>query len=85
MWTPASLSDGTTCRYGFGWELDSLQGRRLVHHSGGMPGARAEFARLVDDGLTIILLMNLDDVDIDTILNGVAALYLESNGAAASR
>jgi hypothetical protein len=41
-----------------------------------MPGFRAEFARFVDDRLTIIFLMNLDDVDRESILQGVAALYL---------
>ena len=78
MWTPITLTDGSQAPYGFGWELDRFGGRRLVHHSGGMPGTRAEFARFVDDGLTIILLMNLDDVDKDAILYGVAKLYLPS-------
>jgi hypothetical protein len=48
----------------------------LVHPGGGMPGFRAEFARFVDDRLTIIALMNLDDVDREAILHGIAALYL---------
>ena len=47
-----------------------------MHHGGGGPGARAEFARFVDDRLSIIVLMNLDDVDPDSIVYGVAALYL---------
>ena len=41
-----------------------------------MPGTRADFARFVDEGVTIIALMNLDDVDIGAIVNGVAAFYL---------
>ena len=76
MWTPVALNDGTAHPYGFGWFVGSLHGRRVVHHSGGMPGFRAAFARFVDDGLTIIVLMNLDDVDKDAIVNGVAAIYL---------
>jgi D-alanyl-D-alanine carboxypeptidase len=76
MWTPVKLKDGTSYPYGFGWYLDSLSGRRLVHHSGGMPGFRAKFARFVDDRLTIIVLMNLDDVDVDSIVRGVAEFYL---------
>jgi CubicO group peptidase (beta-lactamase class C family) len=76
MWTPVTLNDGTLYPYGLGWFVGSLSGRRLVHHSGGMPGFRAAFARFVDDGLTIIVLMNLDDVDRDTIVNGIAAFYL---------
>lgn len=48
MWTPATLNDGTSYPYGFGWQLGEVNGRRLVRHSGGMPGARAKFARFVD-------------------------------------
>lgn len=76
MWTPVKLNDGTSLPYGFGWELGSFRGRKLVQHGGGMPGFRAEFARFVDDRLTIIVLMNLDDVDKDSILYGVAGFYL---------
>jgi D-alanyl-D-alanine carboxypeptidase len=76
MWTPVKLNDGTSFPYGFGWELGSFRGRKLVHHGGGMSGFRAEFARFVDDRLTIIILMNLDDVDKDSILYGVAGFYL---------
>jgi len=76
MWTPVKLNDGTSHPYGFGWQLDSLKGRRLVHHSGGMTGFRTKFARFVDDRLTIIVLMNLDVADVDSIVYGVAAFYL---------
>jgi len=53
-----------------------INGRRAVYHWGGMPGFRAGFARFVDDQLTIIILMNLDDVDVETIVKGIAALCL---------
>jgi CubicO group peptidase (beta-lactamase class C family) len=76
MWQPVRLKDGTTYPYGLGWQLASLDGHRLVHHGGGMTGFRASFAQFVDDGLTIIILMNLDDVDPVPIVNGVARLYL---------
>jgi len=76
MWTPVRLNDGSSYPYGFGWRLGNVSGHRLVHHPGGMPGFRADIARFVDESLTIVVLMNLDDVDIDGILGGVAAIYL---------
>jgi CubicO group peptidase (beta-lactamase class C family) len=76
MWTPVRLKDGTSYPYGFGWQVEDLGGRKLVHHGGGGPGARAKFARFVDDRLTIIVLMNMDDVDVDSIVYGVANFYL---------
>jgi CubicO group peptidase (beta-lactamase class C family) len=76
MWTPVTLNNGTSHPYGFGWELVSFRGRRLVYHSGGVPGFRAQFARFADDKLTVIVLMNLDDVDPDAIVRGVATFFL---------
>jgi D-alanyl-D-alanine carboxypeptidase len=79
MWTPVTLNDGTTSPYGFGWELQSPPGRNLVHHSGGMPGFRAMFARYLNDRVTVIVLMNLDDVDQRSIVQGIAELYLAAS------
>jgi hypothetical protein len=47
-------------------------------------GFRSEFARFVDDCLTIILLMNLHDVDWQTIVRGVAGAYLSPATAGGS-
>jgi hypothetical protein len=76
MWTPVTLNDGSSYPYGFGWTFANVRGHTLVHHPGGMPGTRADLARFVDDGLTIIVMMNLDDVDINVIVSGLATLYL---------
>ena len=87
MWTPVTLNNGTTYPYGLGWELDAqgaVKGRRVVRHGGSVIGFRSEFARFVDDRLTIILLMNLHDVDWQTIVRGVAAAYLSPATAGGS-
>ena len=76
MWTPVTLNNGSSHPYGFGWELGSYRDRRLVYHSGSLPGFRAQLARFVDDNVTVIVLMNLDDVDADAIVRGVATFYL---------
>lgn len=76
MWTPARLNDGDTSAYGYGWQLTTDRGRTQVYHGGGGPGARASFTRFLEDRLSIIVLINMDDVDIDTIVQGLAALYL---------
>jgi D-alanyl-D-alanine carboxypeptidase len=74
MWIPVKLNNGTSYPYGFGWQLGELKGHKVVYHNGGMPGFRAAFARLVNDHLTIIILINLDDVDVDSIVHGIVAL-----------
>ena len=75
MWTAVTLNDGKTYPYGFGWMLGDRNGHRYVQHAGGMPGTRANLSRF-ENGLTIILFMNLDDVDVEPIVAGVAAQYL---------
>ena len=81
MWTPVKLADGSSHPYGFGWEIGALKGHRQVQHGGSMPGFRSGFARFIDDQLTVIVLMNAEDVDRDAIVNGVAALYLTAGAA----
>jgi D-alanyl-D-alanine carboxypeptidase len=76
MWTPVRLNDGTTSGYGYGWQLATNRGRTQVYHGGGGPGARASFTCFLEDRLSIIVLINMDDVDIYTIVQRLAALYL---------
>jgi CubicO group peptidase (beta-lactamase class C family) len=76
MWSPVALNDGTTATYGFGWFINQPKNRRQVWHSGGLPGFAAQFHRYLDDRISVIVLMNSDDVDDETLLAGVANLYL---------
>src|SRR5258707_10277916 len=62
MWTPVKLKDGSRAigpagPYGFGWFLDKFRGHRVVFH-GGSTGTC--IFRLPDDGLTVIVLTNLE-------------------------
>ena len=77
MWTPARLPNGIEGPYGLGWQIaESSGGRRMVLHLGGLPGFRAAYTRYTNEGLTVIALMNLNDVDPVQIIGGVASLYL---------
>jgi CubicO group peptidase (beta-lactamase class C family) len=77
-WEPVVLNDGVAIPSGLGWELESLvqPARRSVSHSGQIPGFRCEYIRFIDDDLTIIVLMNMDDVDSWTIVNGLVRMQL---------
>jgi len=77
MWSPVVLSDGTAAQAGLGWGLGPFAGRRRISHSGGLPGFVSQYWRFPDERLTIVLLINLDDVDADTIMSGVAQRYLK--------
>ena len=76
METQVTLASGQPWNYGFGWQLDSLDGHWRVHHGGALPGFRAEMARYPKDSLTVIVLTNGNGARPDQIAAGVARLYL---------
>lgn len=76
VWMPVKLNSGATHPYGFGWELSTVGGHKLVHHGGSLPGFRAQIARFVGDKLTVVVLTNGDNADANLIALGIAALYI---------
>jgi D-alanyl-D-alanine carboxypeptidase len=81
MYTPVQLRDGRSHPYGFGWIVDTFDGRRRVHHGGSLPGFRAEMARFPDDSLTVIVLTNADGAIPLDIVSGLSRIYLGSSRA----
>ena len=80
MWTPVKLASGKTYPYGFGWDVTTDRGRRLIAHDGAWQGFTTNISRYVDDRLTVIVLTNLDSEHSNPtkIARGVAAHYLPS-------
>lgn len=76
MWKPVRLDGGGASGYGFGWQLDSVDGHWRVHHGGSLPGFRAEMARFPNDSLTVIVLANGDGARPVVIARDVARVYL---------
>jgi CubicO group peptidase (beta-lactamase class C family) len=85
MWTPVRLTGGAWSNYGFGWQLDSLDGHWSVHHGGSLPGFRAEMARFPNDSLTVIVLANADGANPNQIARSVARIYLSTAARAGTR
>jgi CubicO group peptidase (beta-lactamase class C family) len=63
--TPYSLERPSIHNYGLGWRLMLMPGgKKIVYHFGRWHGSNAAFARLIDDGGTIIILGNRYDRNI---------------------
>jgi D-alanyl-D-alanine carboxypeptidase len=72
MLTPATLSDGslptqqdrkgekTAVRYGFGLGLNPIEGHRAVSHGGNIHGFASNLETLVDENLSIAMIINAD-------------------------
>ncbi|MFN2579305.1 MAG: serine hydrolase domain-containing protein [Pyrinomonadaceae bacterium] len=58
MRTPTRLADGTLIDYGLGTRLGTLEGHRLLGHTGGGGGFAAALESFPDDHLTVVVLVN---------------------------
>jgi CubicO group peptidase (beta-lactamase class C family) len=76
MWTPSPKPTGERFGYGFGWQVDTRAGRRVIYHGGGRSGFKAYFARFPDNHLTFVILTNAGQCDPEPILWQVAAVWL---------
>jgi CubicO group peptidase (beta-lactamase class C family) len=82
MWTVARLNNGQpkSGHYGFGWEIESVHGHRVIGHGGSWQGFKTQISRYVDDKLTVVVLANLAEADPGKIAEHVAESYLSGNG-----
>jgi CubicO group peptidase (beta-lactamase class C family) len=86
MWTVVKLNDGkpNSGNYGFGWEITSAHGHRLIDHDGAWQGFKTQISRYVDDKLTVVVLSNLAEANPGKIAEGVAEIYLNGQARAGS-
>jgi hypothetical protein len=58
----SSFNEATTAsalhNYGFGWQIDSVNGRKMISHSGAISGFGSNFACVPEDDICIVILSN---------------------------
>ncbi len=60
--------------YGYGWGIDSIEGKQRVGHGGGIPGYITKFSRVPEDDICIVLLSNASDQTLDEITKSLYAI-----------
>jgi hypothetical protein len=53
--------------YGYGWMINSYDGKTIVSHSGGASGYRSNFVRITEDNVCIVLLNNTENANVEII------------------
>jgi hypothetical protein len=61
--------------YGYGWGIDSIEGKRRVSHGGGIHGFVTDISRVPEDDVCVILLSNVSDPLGDITKSIFAILY----------
>jgi CubicO group peptidase (beta-lactamase class C family) len=64
--------------YAFGWVQARAEGRQMIWHNGGLPGARAMNATFPHDGLEIVVLTNATEAQPEDIALQVARVIYDS-------
>jgi CubicO group peptidase (beta-lactamase class C family) len=60
--------------YGYGWGIDSLFGKRIIAHGGGIFGFNTNIARITEDDVCIVLLNNAGNPLLQEITNKLLAI-----------
>jgi CubicO group peptidase (beta-lactamase class C family) len=80
MWTVMKLNNGkpNKANYGFAWEINEINGHKVIEHGGAWQGFTCDISRYVDDKLTVVVLTNLDSAHAQPgkIAHTVAGLYI---------
>lgn len=58
LWTSYKLADGEDTGYGYGWAVGEHNGKRIIHHSGGIFGFATLGIRVPEEKLYIAVLSN---------------------------
>jgi len=60
--------------YGYGWEIDSVYGKRMLQHGGGIFGFNTLFSRIPADDCCIVLLCNMNTGSLEKISRAIMAI-----------
>ncbi len=64
---PAKLNNGAAINYALGWYAEPFLGTPRMHHDGQYPGFRSDYERFPAEGLTLIILSNLDNRSLEPL------------------
>lgn len=65
--------------YGYGWVIDSIEGKRRVGHGGGIPGYITNESRVPGDNICIVLLSNASDRSLEEVTKSIYAILYDKS------
>ena len=75
MWAPTKLNDGTFEQYGFGWSIDSVNGKRIVEHNGSWQGFECTIKRYPEKKIAVVVFANLKRASTYKISTRILQIY----------
>ncbi len=75
IWSPVKLNDGSAYPYGFGWAIDSINGKRILEHNGTWQGFETVIKRYPEKKLAVVVFANLRGAKPNKIATRIMELY----------
>ncbi len=75
MWSPLRTNDGEVQPWGFSWQIEEVNGQRIVEHSGGWQGFTANVSRYPAERLTVSVFLNLRAANPIQVTRGIQNIY----------
>jgi len=69
-WTPDSINK----HYGFGWQIDSINGKKAISHGGGGPGFKSILFFIPQDSICVVLLNNNEFSNLEVLTHSICNL-----------
>jgi len=73
----ATLNSGKKIDYGYGWEINDADGIKILQHTGNTVGFTNKIVRIPERNLSLIILTNKDDTDVDFMSKEVISQLLK--------
>lgn len=73
MFCETRLESGAGCGYGLGWFLNSGERGRVAEHNGGWQGYSTAMVRYLDEGVSAVVLANVEDADATGLAHALTA------------
>lgn len=78
MFTPYTLASGASTRYGYGWTLHELAGKKVIEHGGDINGFSCDVLRVPEAKILVVVLTNNPDAAMrpDGVTHRIASTLL---------
>ncbi len=85
LWTPLHLESGKSTEYGLGWNVNEVDGHRVISHGGGSVGGTTAFMILPEQRVVVAITTNLTGAKTGSIATEVAKLFATAGAADGER
>ncbi len=79
MWTPQKTADGEATSYGFGCNINVVNGQRLIAHSGGQPKVSTFLVLSPERRAAVALMCNLHNAPVQALAGEIIKIVAKSD------